>query len=151
MKLVPLMTFHVLVAPPFDIGDTSRGKRLVANISGGAFEGDRLRGTICESGADWIVIDNDNIGHIDVRIVLKTDDDAHIYAHYTGFLEYNDKFVNAALSGGETQVGDSYFMNQIRFETGAEKYKWLNKVLAVGEGRVYPGGIWYRVFEQTHD
>ena len=54
MKLVPLMKIHVLVASPFDIGDTTHGKRLVANITGGAFEGKRLTGTVCSSGADWI-------------------------------------------------------------------------------------------------
>ena len=52
MKLVPLMKIHVLVASPFDIGDTTHGKRLVANITGGAFEGKRLTGTVCSSGAD---------------------------------------------------------------------------------------------------
>ena len=62
-----------------------------------------------------------------------------------------DKFVTAALSGGETKIGDSYFLSQLRFETGAEKYKWLNRVLGVGEGRVYPGGIEYQVYEQAHD
>lgn len=151
MKLVPLMKIHVLVASPLDIGDTTHGKRLVANITGGAFEGKRLTGTVCSSGADWIVIDSENLGHIDVRIVLQTNDGAYIYVQYTGFLEYNNKFVTAALSGGETKIGDSYFLSQLRFETGAEKYKWLNRVLGVGEGRVYPGGIEYQVYEQAHD
>lgn len=108
MRLVPLMKIHVLVAPPFDIGNTTHGKRLVANITG-AFEGKRLTGIVCSSGADWIVIDSENLGHIDVRIVLQTNDGAYIYVHYTGFLEYNDKFVTAALSGGETKIGDLYF------------------------------------------
>jgi hypothetical protein len=33
---------------------------------------------------------------------------------------------------------DAYFMTQPRFETGDARYRWLNRVAAVGEGRLEP-------------
>jgi hypothetical protein len=38
-------------------------------------------------------------------------------------------------------------MTQLHFETGDARYSWLNRVLAVGEGRLQPGVVEYRVFE----
>ena len=59
----------------------------------------------------------------------------------------NEK-VNAALEQGEwTEYGDTYFMTQPRFETGDSRYKWLNAVMAVAEGRIKPGAVEYRVLE----
>ena len=56
--------------------------------------------------------------------------------------------VNAALAGsGGTDYGEHYFMTQPRFETGDPRYAWLNTVVAVGEGRVLPGAVEYRVFQ----
>jgi hypothetical protein len=35
----------------------------------------------------------------------------------------------------------------ILFDTSAEKYKWLNRILAIGKGRKLPEGGVYEVFE----
>jgi hypothetical protein len=32
------------------------------------------------------------------------------------------------------------------FQTGAEKYAWLNQTVAIGRGRAVPGGVEYRVW-----
>jgi hypothetical protein len=34
-----------------------------------------------------------------------------------------------------------------KFESGAEKYQWLNDVLAIGAGRQTQGGAVYEIFE----
>ena len=38
-------------------------------------------------------------------------------------------------------------MTQPRFETGDARYRWLNRVAAVGEGRLEPSVFEYRIFE----
>jgi hypothetical protein len=38
-------------------------------------------------------------------------------------------------------------MTQPRFETGDSRYAWLNRVVAVAEGRVLPSAVAYRVFK----
>jgi hypothetical protein len=51
------------------------------------------------------------------------------------------------LEGTEgTDFGDQYFYISPRFETGDERYAWLNQSVFVGQGRVYPGfGVEYNV------
>jgi len=150
MKLVPLFRFNVDVAAPIEVGATSAGNRSVANITGGSFDGDRLNGTIYNSGADWILVDATGMGKVDVRIVLETDDGATIYVSYQGYLGLNEAFGQAIATRGSTEFGDLHLLTQLRFETGDERYQWLNSALAVGEGRVVSGGIEYQVFELSH-
>ena len=66
---------------------------------------------------------------------------------YFGVLVMNEKVKTALEQGGATEYGDTYFMTQPRFETGHARYAWLNKVMAVAEGRVRPSSVEYRVFE----
>ena len=40
-----------------------------------------------------------------------------------------------------------YFRTTPRFETGAEQYRWLNRILAVGVGWIdKPGTVSYKVY-----
>ena len=148
MKLKPLMTMHADVRSKSEIGAGPCGTRLIVDVSGGHFEGDRLRGTILPSGADWLLVDAEGVGHVDVRLTLKTEDAALIYVQYYGVLVMNEQ-VNSALAQGEsTEYGDTYFMTNPRYETGDARYKWLNRVMSVAEGRLAQGGaVEYRVFE----
>lgn len=146
MQLEPLMTLHATIGESMPVGDGGAGNRVVANVTGGRFEGPRLRGTVCDSGADWVLIDSAGFGRIDVRIVLATDDGANIYVSYQGLLEYNDATRQAFASGGSTDFGDAVLLTQLRFETGHPDYAWLNHTLGVAEGRLRPGAVEYRVF-----
>ena len=151
MKLVPLMRFNVDVAAPIEVGASSAGSRSVANITGGSFDGERLNGTIYNSGADWILVDATGMSKVDVRIVLETEDGAKIYVNYQGFLELNEVFGQAIATGSATQLGDFKLLTHLAFETGDERYQWLNSTVGVAEGRVVPGGIEYQVYELSHD
>ncbi|MGI9264476.1 MAG: DUF3237 family protein, partial [Gammaproteobacteria bacterium] len=73
------------------------------------------------------------------------------YMQYGGVLEMNDKVSAALASGGGTEFGDAYFMTQPRFETGDERYAWLNRLVAVAQGKVVPGGVAYDVFACVND
>ena len=146
MKLEPLMTLYATIGEAMPVGDGGTGNRVVANVTGGHFEGERLQGTVRANGADWVLIDADGFGRIDVRIVLSTDDDANVYVSYQGLLEYNDAIQRAFAGGGGTEFGDAVFLTHLRFETGAARYRWLNHTLGVAEGRLRPGGVEYRVF-----
>ena len=63
-----------------------------------------------------------------------------------GLLEFNDKMNAAFAAGTGTEYGDAYFMTQPRFETGDERYAWLNRLVTVGEGRLIPSGVEYRLY-----
>lgn len=146
MRLDHLLTFTVDIGQNTPIGGGPYGNRSIAAVNGGTFEGPALRGTIQPPGADWVLVDANRRGRIDVRLIFRTDDGANIYVTYTGVLELNDAIANGMAGRGETQFGDNYFVTQLRFETGAPRYTHLNYVVAVGEGRMLPGQVEYRVF-----
>ena len=72
-----------------------------------------------------------------------------IYVHYPGILVPNDKFNAAIAEGRMTEYGDTFIIVQPRFETGDDRYHWLNRVVAVAEGRASPKTVEYQVFEVT--
>jgi hypothetical protein len=121
----------------------SGSKRYIANIVGGSFFGDRLRGNVMNGGADWLTMRPDGFAHLDIRITLQTDDGALIYVASLGLLA--PATPADELSGLPAKpVTMRKFMS---FEAGAERYFWLNSVVAVGRGEVGPDGIRYEVFE----
>ena len=151
MKLEPLMTIHTAFKDPVPIGRGPFGVRIVWDISGGSFEGERLRGTILPSGGAWILSDPEGIGRLDVRLVLETHDGAYIYVQYYGVVAINDQTWKNLSERRETEYGDSYFMAQLHFETGSKRYQWLNLVIGVAEGRLLHRAIDYRVYGVMND
>lgn len=151
MKLEYLCTFRAELGDTARLGATPVGERLIADISGGTFEGPRMRGTLKHSGADWAVVGPDGVARLDVRATFETDDGALIYVQYHGLLEMNEAVGAALAKGGDTQIGDAYFFSQPRFETSDERYAWLNKIVTVGEGRFAGGAVEYKVYEAQHE
>jgi hypothetical protein len=146
MKLDYLMTLQATIGERFPIGDGGTGDRIIANVTGGSFEGPRLRGRVQNSGADWVVRDSNGFSRIDVRLVLTTDDGANLYLAYQGLLQYSEATARAMTSGPPSDFGDTYFATHLRFEAGDERYRWMNQILAVGEGRLHPGAVEYRIY-----
>ena len=146
-KLEYLMTYRADLKAPTAVGATPAGNRQIFDVTGGQFEGPRLKGKILPSGGDWLLIGPDGFGRLDVRATFETDDGALVYMQYFGVLEMNEKVVAALAEGMETQYGDNYFMTQPRFETGDERYAWLNSIVAVAEGRTLPSAVEYRVYQ----
>jgi hypothetical protein len=110
------------------------GERVTVAVTGGTFEGPKLKGTVLTPGGDWLVRRPDGSSVLDVRVTLQTDDAQLIYMSYRGIM-YTPK--------GGTQ----YWRTIPMFETGAEKYSWLNQIVCVGVGVPTPGKAVYRVFQ----
>ncbi len=109
-----------------------QGSRRIIQVTGGSFEGPRLRGTIEGPGGDWLSIRSDGTSKLDVRLTLKTDDGATIYMAYNGI---------ASVVDGERRIRTAPL-----FETGDERYSWLNAVQAVGTGTSGGGVVSYDVY-----
>ena len=130
------------------IGETVAGRRRVAPITGGRFEGERLNGVVLPGGADWVINRPDGHMAIDVRITLKESDGALIYCTYQGLFRAVTPERMAAFERGERLAEEDYVLRTVvRFESGAEKHLWLNDTLAVGVGRQTAEGPVYDVFE----
>jgi len=149
LKLEPLARFSVdLVAPIWELGATSgQGKRRIIPITGGHFEGARLKGTILDNGADWQIVTADGVAIIDTRYLLQTDDGALIYLRTEGY-RYGPPQVMQRLAAGEQVDPRLYqFRITLRFETSAPQYAWLNRTVGVGSAMRLGNAVVYDAFE----
>jgi hypothetical protein len=123
------------------------GNRTVVPVTGGHFEGQRLRGEILFGGGDWLLLRSDNVLELDLRITLETDDHARIYMTFQG-LRHGAPEVIAALGRGEAVDRASYYFRTVpRFETSTESYAFLNRMVTVGVGEARPDGAIHRIYE----
>src|SRR5215831_2609914 len=85
------------------------GTRRTAPLSGGSFEGSRLRGTVLAGGsADWQVLRSDAVLERDLRVTLQTDDGALISMRSFG-LRHGPPEVIAASGRGESVDPATYY------------------------------------------
>ena len=118
-----------------DIADAQAlGPRQIAPVTGGTFEGPRLKGVALDGGGDWLIRRPDGASELNVRATLQTDDDHLISVWYHGLI-----FTPAG--------GDLYWRTTPVFETASDKYGWLNRIIAVGVGRRVPGKAAYSVYQ----
>ena len=148
LRSQPLFTIQMRLHPFQDLGATPFGQRRVVPVSGGDFEGTRLRGTVLpHAGADWLLQRGDGSFQQDVRLTLQTDDGALIGMTYRG-VRHATPEVSARLARGEPVDPSEYYLRTAPFfETGAPRYAWLNHIVAVGVGRRLSDGVVYDVFE----
>ena len=147
IKTQHLFTLRLNVAPPSRIGATPARNLNVVSITGGTFEGERLRGTLAPGGSDWLEPRTDGSNLINVRAVLETDDGALIAVTYRG-LRYTTPEVADRMQRGEAvDPSEYYFRVSVMFETSSDKYAWLNHIIAVATGERPPSGPIYHVFE----
>ena len=105
-------------------------------ITGGSFEGDRLRGKVLPGGGDWTIKRADGVVELDLRITLETDDGALVHMAFEGLRD-------------DDAPGGPYFRHVSRFETASDKYAFLNRLLAVGAGKIDAGGPVHVIEELT--
>jgi hypothetical protein len=116
-------------------------------VPGGSFEGERLSGEVLDGGNDWQTVRTDGATTLNVRLVLKTKDEALIGMTYSA-IRYGPPDVVARIEKGEVVDPTSYYfrINPL-FETANANYDWLNRVVAVGSGHRQADGPIYSVFE----
>jgi hypothetical protein len=151
MRLVPLFVMKARVEAPTEIGKTLSGTRRIFVATGGEFQGERLSGRVAPGGGEWFLQGDGSLGQVDVRLLLETHDGAPIYMRYSGLMDFTEGVLASLASGRSTQYGDNLFLTQARFEAGDARYAWLNRTIAVGEGRMHPDCVEYSLFEVAHD
>lgn len=145
----PLFDMAVDLDTPFDFGGTRQGRRILFQATGGTFSGERLRGTVLPGGGDWALFDAKGDLSLDVRLTLRTSDDALVNMTYRGLWitppERRDEMVDAERRH-HMDPSAYYFRTTPRFETGSRDYVWLNEVVSVASGYAIEGGVAYRVY-----
>ena len=110
------------------------GTRIIGEVAGGTFNGERLRGSVVPPGGDWVTARSDRSLQLDVRLTLVTDDDGVILMQYKGIADTNLGVARSAPL----------------FETRDDRYAWINNVQGIGDGRLHPeGGVTYQVYAVT--
>ena len=121
---------HILTGAPF-------GTRVIVDVTDMRIEGPRLRARMKgTAAADWGSRAADGTVQLDVRATLETDDGALIFVQYNGRADFSDPAAPGPV------------FTTPRFETGDERYAWLNKLQAVMKGRSDGRSmIAYRIYE----
>lgn len=120
-KLTHLLTAKVTASGPIEIGPQPGGIRRVYPITGGTFTGPKMNGTLLPVGADFSILRPGNKFSPDGIAIMQTSDGANILFKALGY-----------------QTGE-YVHCAITFETGFEKYAWLNSVVALSQALVAVG------------
>src|SRR3990167_9281909 len=132
LKAEFLFEVSVDLEPPQDIGATPHGLRRIYYVKGGTFEGPKVKGQVLLGGGDWLLLRPDGAGELDVRGTLRTDDGHLIYSYYRGILHTSPEVFRRAVAGETVDPSEYYFRTAPFYETGSDKYGWLNRVVAVG-------------------
>ena len=121
-KLEFALQLKVTIGEAYGIDNTQHGRRTVIPITGGTFEGPKLKGTIINGGADY-QLNTETRTELEAIYCIKTDDGINIHVRNKGII-YNGKDAE----GKPT----FYFRAAPTFEAPADsKYAWLNNALFV--------------------
>src|SRR6202158_5909680 len=122
-----LMTLPVTVATPKTIGAVPHRNRRTVAITGGDFEGPRLRGSVLPGGsADWLLLRADGVLELDLRATLRTEFGALISMRSFGLRHGPPDVIDALARGEAVDPATYYFRTTPRFETTHPAYAFLN-------------------------
>ena len=126
-ELEYVVSLHVLLDPAFSVGDIGKGSRTIIPITGGTFEGPKLKGKVLPGGADYQIQCD---GHTEIEAIycIRTDDGVNIHIRNCGVIR----------TGG---TDGFYFRCSPKFEAPKDsKYAWMNESLFLCQPGTGPGG-----------
>ena len=148
LKSRHLFTIKMNLPPTLDLGNTPAGNRRIFTVSGGQFNGDRLRGEVLpQASSDLLLQRADGCYQQDVRLILQTDDEQLILMTYRG-VRHASPEADARRARGEQLAPSEYYLRTVPFfETSSTKYVWLNKIVSIGVGEREADAVRYEIFE----
>jgi hypothetical protein len=147
LELEPLLSVEVTLAAPLELGETPLGRRRIIGITGGTFSGARLSGRVLAGGADWQVIRADGVADLDARYTLETDDGALIYVRNRGYRHGPPEVLKRLAAGMPVDPALYYMRTTPWFETSAQRYHWMNRMVCVGTGERRAASVKLDFFE----
>ena len=145
-RLEHIFDMHGDLEPPQVLAGAPLGTRQIFIVKGGTVEGPKIRGEILPGGGDWATVRSDGAVQLDVRGTMRTDDGALVYMTYSGLMIATPEVFGRLFQGQDVPLSEYYFYTNPVFQTGAQQYAWLNRLIAIGRGKVVPGAVEYRVW-----
>ena len=137
------------VDDPVQLGGQAPGEGLhFARVSGGAFEGPRLRGKVLDSGGDWWNGRGLTVA-LDARYVIEAelaDGTAGVEVINRGIWRTDEKTFERMLAGEPITEEDLYYRTAFQFRTDHPELQWLTESQFIGYARAEPGFVIIRVF-----
>ncbi len=124
-------TLKVQIDKAIVVGETGKGTRRIIPITGGTFEGPKMKGSVVNGGADWQVLRADGTTELDAVYTLKTDDSTFIYIKNTGLRVATPEVAARIARGEAVSPTEYYFRAAPKFEAPKGKYDWLNNGIFV--------------------
>lgn len=152
-SLEHVTTFQLVPTEAIDLGRAPTGRRRVGFVKSGSFDGPRLKGTVV-GGDDHYLIRADKVFDLDVRMVLKTEDDAHLTITWRALIS-GPLEVLRQLGQDPPPAADTYYLRSAAFlESGDDRYAWVNQAVFVGSGQIGPvatgeNGVVYQLYRVT--
>jgi hypothetical protein len=136
-----VFSLAIQVGAPIVAGNLGHGVRRVIPILGGEVRGEDIKGTIFPVGADFQTIRPNGFTELEAKYAFEMDDGAIVYIENIG-IRFGPKALIDRIARGEVvDPALIYFRSVPRFETGAEKYRWLMDNLFVGVGARHPDRV----------
>jgi hypothetical protein len=126
-----VFTITAHIAGVTSAGDIGIGERRIVPITGGEVRGKDINGKILAFGADSQIVRPDSSIDLEAKYALRTDDGAVIYVENRGIRRGPIELVQKLNRREAIDPALIYFRTVPRFETGAEKYRWLMQSLFV--------------------
>ena len=127
-----VFTITAEIADVTTAGDIGHGVRRIIPITGGEVKGEGINGKVCPFGADFQIIRPNELIELEAKYAFETDDGAVVYVENRGLRFGPVELLHKLKRGDPVDPRLIYFRTVPKFETGAEKYRWLMESLFIG-------------------
>src|ERR1700710_2280157 len=127
-----VFTLAVRIADVTTAGDIGHCVRRIIPITGGEVRGEKVNGKVLPFGADFQIIRPNELIELEAKYAFETDDGAVVYVENTGIRFGPVELLQKLKRGEPVDPKLIYFRTSPKFETGAEKYRWLMENLFIG-------------------
>ena len=136
-----VLSLAIKVGAPIVAGDFGYGVRRIVPILGGDVRGEGIKGSIFPCGADFQTIRPNGLTELQAKYAFEMDDGAIVYIENIGIRFGPKQLLDRITKGEIVDPALIYFRSVPKFETGAEKYRWLMQNLFIGVGARHPDRV----------